>query len=339
MPGWRRNPPAPRFGTTRTAPRSSCATCPPARAGRHLGQADAGRGRRQAAAGDGRGGRRRGDGGRGGAERPRCRSATRRSSSSWRWAGRTTAAARSSRSMPARAAPRRRTGRRCCCACTCAGPSAAAYDAEITDQLEGEEAGIKTVTIEVVGPWAYGYLKSERGVHRLVRISPFDSSARRHTSFALVEVHADPRRGHRHRDQPRRRQDGRLPLGRRRRPAHAEELDRGAPDPHPDRHRRDLPERAQPAPEPRVGHAGAARQARTTSSCRRRKRKQARLAGKHVEAGWGNQIRSYVLQPYQMVKDLRTDVGDRQHERGAGRRDRPLHRGVAEGPGGRSGGG
>jgi peptide chain release factor 2 len=62
------------------------------------------------------------------------------------------------------------------------------YDTEITNQLEGEEAGIKTVTVEITGPWAYGYLKAERGVHRLVRISPFDASARRHTSFALVEV-------------------------------------------------------------------------------------------------------------------------------------------------------
>ncbi|HEX9117716.1 MAG TPA: PCRF domain-containing protein, partial [Anaerolineae bacterium] len=62
------------------------------------------------------------------------------------------------------------------------------YETEVTNQLEGEEAGIKTVTIEVHGAWAYGYLRAERGVHRLVRISPFDAAARRHTSFALVEV-------------------------------------------------------------------------------------------------------------------------------------------------------
>lgn len=62
------------------------------------------------------------------------------------------------------------------------------YQVNILDCLDGDEAGIKSVTIQVVGENAYGYLKSEKGVHRLVRISPFDSSGRRHTSFASMEV-------------------------------------------------------------------------------------------------------------------------------------------------------
>ncbi len=181
------------------------------------------------------------------------------------------------------------------------------YDSEITNELEGEEAGIKTVTIEIRGPYAYGYLKSERGVHRLVRISPFDSSARRHTSFALVEV---------------------LPI-----------LD--------ERIEVDIPAQDVKIDVFRSSGAGGQNVQKNSTAVRlthiptgivvtcqnersqlqnresamrvlrgklydielqKLEAEQARLRGKHVEAGWGNQIRSYVLQPYQMVKDLRTDV-------------------------------
>ena len=65
------------------------------------------------------------------------------------------------------------------------------YRTEIVDSMRGDEAGLKSVTVLVEGPWAYGYIKTERGVHRLVRLSPFDSAHRRHTSFALVEVVPD----------------------------------------------------------------------------------------------------------------------------------------------------
>ena len=62
------------------------------------------------------------------------------------------------------------------------------YEVNQVDYLEGDEAGLKSVTFEVIGENTYGYLKGEMGVHRLVRISPFDSNARRHTSFASIEV-------------------------------------------------------------------------------------------------------------------------------------------------------
>ena len=181
------------------------------------------------------------------------------------------------------------------------------FDAEISDQLEGEEAGIKTVTVEVVGPYAYGYLKAERGVHRLVRISPFDSSARRHTSFALVEVM----------------------------PIFDEDIEIEI---RPDDIKMDVY---------RSGGAGGQHMQKNSTAVRithiptgivvtcqnersqlqnresamrvlrgklydielqKQEEQAARLRGKHVEAGWGNQIRSYVLQPYQMVKDLRTEA-------------------------------
>ena len=62
------------------------------------------------------------------------------------------------------------------------------FKTEVLDYLDGEEAGVKSVTLQISGPNAYGYLKSEKGIHRLVRISPFDASGRRHTSFASCDV-------------------------------------------------------------------------------------------------------------------------------------------------------
>ena len=149
------------------------------------------------------------------------------------------------------------------------------YKVETLEIHDGEEAGIKSATLLVKGPSAYGWLKTESGVHRLVRISPFDSNARRHTSFASVWVYpaiddtididineADVRT------------DTYRASGSRR-PAHQHDQLGGAPDPHPDRHRRPVPERALAAQEPGdrlEDAAGAALRARNWRSGKRRRR-------------------------------------------------------------------
>jgi peptide chain release factor 2 len=89
---------------------------------------------------------------------------------------------------PGRAAPSRATGPRCSTACTPASASATASGFSVMDFQAGDEAGIKSVTGLVTGPIAYGTFKAERGVHRLVRISPFDANKRRHTSFTALDV-------------------------------------------------------------------------------------------------------------------------------------------------------
>jgi peptide chain release factor 2 len=180
------------------------------------------------------------------------------------------------------------------------------YESEIIDRMEGEEAGLKSVMVEVRGKYAYGYLKAERGVHRLVRLSPFDAAHRRHTSFALVEVMPEL--------------DDKIEI-----------------NVNPDDLRIDVFRAS--------GHGGQNVQKTSTAvrithlptgivvACQnersqvqnreramrvlkarlyeleleKREEEAARLKGKHVTMDWGNQIRSYVLHPYQMVKDHRTE--------------------------------
>jgi peptide chain release factor 2 len=178
------------------------------------------------------------------------------------------------------------------------------YTTEILDSMEGEEAGIKTVSIAVNGAYAYGYLRAEKGVHRLVRLSPFDSAHRRHTSFAQVEV---------------------LP-------------EVAAEDPlvviNPEDLKIDIYRSS--------GAGGQNVQKNSTAvriptgivvSCQNERsqlqnrevamrvlrsrlldiaqqnadKNLADLRGVYQKAEWGSQIRSYVLHPYQMVKDHRTE--------------------------------
>jgi len=181
------------------------------------------------------------------------------------------------------------------------------FRTEIMDQLEGEGAGIKSATVNVAGRRAYGFLRAERGVHRLVRISPFDAQKRRHTTFALVEVLPEVEDDVEIGDIP----DDDLRIDTYRSQGaggqHVNKTDSAVRLTH-------LPtgivvqsqnERSQHQNKELAMRVLKARLLERKIA--EREAELARIRGDHVEAGWGNQIRSYVLHPYQMVKDHRTD--------------------------------
>lgn len=178
---------------------------------------------------------------------------------------------------------------------------------EVIDLQPGEEAGIKSVTLHVTGEFGYGYLKGERGVHRLVRISPFDSNARRHTSFSSVEVFPELDD-----DIEIEIDESQLRIDTYRSSGaggqHVNTTDSAVRITH-------LPtgivvccqnERSQHKNRATAMKMLKARLYELEESKRRDAADAAR--GQQMDNGWGSQIRSYVLQPYQMVKDLRTEV-------------------------------
>jgi peptide chain release factor 2 len=183
---------------------------------------------------------------------------------------------------------------------------ASGYKTEVLDSTTGEEAGLKSVTALIQGLWAYGYLKPERGVHRLVRLSPFDAAHRRHTSFALVEVMPDIADDIEINIKP---DELRIDVYR----------SSGAGGQHVQKNATAVRITHEP-----TGIVVQCQNERSQAQNRevamrilrgrlyelerqKREEEQARLKGEHIEAGWGNQIRSYVLHPYKMVKDHRTD--------------------------------
>ena len=181
------------------------------------------------------------------------------------------------------------------------------YKTTWMEESEGEEAGIKSATVQISGPNAYGWLKTESGVHRLVRISPYDSSARRHTSFASawvypvveddIEIEVEDK-------------DLRIDTYRASGAGgqHVNKTDSAIRITH-------LPTgivvQCQSDRSQHRNRAAAFAMLRARlyeAELQKREEAAQAEADSKTEIGWGHQIRSYVLQPYQMVKDLRTDV-------------------------------
>ena len=185
------------------------------------------------------------------------------------------------------------------------------FEAKVTDELEGEEAGLKHVTFIAQGEYAYGYLKSEHGVHRLIRISPFDANKRRHTTFALVDVIPEMGEEVEVDINP---QDLKIETFRAggHGGQHVNVTDSAVRIIH-------LPtgivvqcqnERSQ---HQNKAVAMKILKARLYERYREEQKKKIQeLKGEHKDIAWGNQIRTYVFHPYNLVKDHRTgyETGD-----------------------------
>jgi peptide chain release factor 2 len=177
---------------------------------------------------------------------------------------------------------------------------------EVLEVSPGDEAGIKSAVLEIAGDYAYGYLRAEHGVHRLVRLSPFDADHARHTSFVLVEVMPEARDEVDIKIEP---EDLKVETFRSSGPGgqHMQKTSSAVRLTH-------LPtglvvtcqsERSQHR---NKDIAMRILQSRLLEKkLKEQEEEAARLKGKHIAAGWGNQIRSYVLHPYKMVKDHRTE--------------------------------
>lgn len=183
----------------------------------------------------------------------------------------------------------------------------AGFQYEVMDIQQGEEAGISSATIRIIGANAYGYAKAERGVHRLVRISPFDSNKRRHTSFCSVDVIAELEE-----DIEIEINEEELRIDTYRASGkggqHVNKTDSAVRITH-------LPTntvvQCQNDRSQHKNKAAAMKQLKSRLYELEQDNKRAEMDkfyGEKGEIGWGNQIRSYVFQPYQMVKDLRTGV-------------------------------
>lgn len=180
------------------------------------------------------------------------------------------------------------------------------FASQVMDMSSGEEAGIKSVMFQVEGDYAYGNLKSERGVHRLVRLSPFDSAHRRHTSFALVEVMPDVGQAVEVEIDP---DDVRVDVFRSS-GAGGQSVQKNSTAVRLTHLPTGIVVTCQNERSQLQNRENAMRvlQSRLVELEEEKKEAEmAQLKGEHVSAGWGNQIRSYVLHPYNMVKDLRTD--------------------------------